>query len=349
MITDNQTLFYGWDIGGAHLKVACADASGKLLHVVQFPCALWRGIAELEIAFSAALTRLPLPLNSVHAVTMTGELVDAFTDRQQGVERILRCVSSQLPFVSTHIYAGQAGWLSIPAAITQWQDVASMNWHASARFAASQIKEGLFIDIGSTTCDIIALSQNTIQPRGLSDYDRQRHRELVYTGAIRTPLMSIADAAPLQGVTVPLSAEWFATTADIWLLLNKLSADNIQDASADNQPWDKTHAQRRLARMLSTDAGFATESDWRNVARWFAEKQLQIITEACLTVLSVAADNDETSPIIGAGVGKFMVRLCAQRLSRPYIDYSELCFHHQQAAVHAPAAALALLAYQQLT
>ena len=347
MTTDNNILFYGWDIGGAHLKVACSDKHGQLQQILQFPCALWRGIAELNSAFHAALKQLPLTNNSIHAVTMTGELVDAFADRQQGVEQILATVATILPNTNTYIFADQGRWLSLQQAAIHWQQVASMNWLASAHYAATHVTSGLFIDIGSTTCDIIAFDQQQVCAQGRTDYQRQRHYELVYSGAIRTPLMSFANAAPLQGQSIPLAAEWFASSADIWLLLDELKAEHIQDDSADGQPWSKPHAQQRLARMLATDANAASDAMWRNVALWFAEKQLQQISDACLTVLSAHA-NLSDSPFIGAGVGHFIAKRCAQRLAKDYIDFSTLCAHNRHAADHAPAAALALLAQQQL-
>ena len=48
MTTQTNMAFCGWDIGGAHLKVAYADATGNLLHVFQLPCALWKGIDALN-------------------------------------------------------------------------------------------------------------------------------------------------------------------------------------------------------------------------------------------------------------------------------------------------------------
>lgn len=339
--------YLGWDIGGAHLKVACSNSNGELEVVIQLPCALWKGIDELYLSLGQALSILEAE-DATHAITMTGELVDAFAHRAEGVEAILDCVSTVLPVKRCHIFAGGDGWLSIDQAKRRWQDVASMNWQASARYASSQIDSGIFIDIGSTTCDIIPFSQQLLLLTGLSDHARQREGSLVYTGAIRTPLMAIANTAPLHGHIVPLAAEWFASSADIWCLLGRLQPENIQDASADGQPWTTAHCRQRLARMLATDADAANDVQWQHVARWFAEKQLSSVMAACLQQLSASRLN-ESAPLIGAGVGRFMVEACAQRLHRPYIDFSTLCAGSNDAAAHAPAAALALLAQQQLS
>jgi probable H4MPT-linked C1 transfer pathway protein len=346
-MTYQATGYCGWDIGGAHLKVARCDHHGQLQTVQQYPCALWRGIDELTNTVQRVINELSCE-NDVHAITMTGELVDAFSNRQQGVEAIVDCVSQWLPASLTHVFAGDRGWLTFAQAKTEWQAVASMNWQASAMLAAHHVGNGLFVDIGSTTCDVVPFQQQQIRPRGYSDHERQRDGGLVYTGAIRTPLMAIAHQAPLHGDFVKLAAEWFASSADIWCLLDELSDTQIQDNSADGQPWQKPYCRQRLARMLGTDADAATDNEWQLVAHWFADQQLQTIAESCFQVLS-ATPLSPDNPLVGAGVGRFIARACAQRLKRPYLDFSELCQNNATAADHAPATALALLAKQQLS
>lgn len=346
MCTLKQPGFCGWDIGGAHLKVARCDADGQLEQILQLPCALWRGIEELHQALHQAVSTLDCATD-IHAITMTGELVDAFIDRQQGVAAILDSVVRILPVGQCHVYAGNHGWLNPESAKDSWQTVASMNWLASASFAASQIDNGLFMDIGSTTCDIVPFTAYRVKPQGLTDHQRQRYGSLVYTGVIRTPLMALASEAPFDGYKIPLTAEWFASTADIWRLLDKLDEESIQDNSADGQSWDKHHCRQRLARMLAMDAGDATEQQWQLVAQWFAEKQLQLVSEACLQILSACPSQD--APIIGAGVGRFAIEMVASRLRRPYLDFNILCPSQPAASDHAPATALALLAWQQLS
>ena len=72
----------GWDVGGAHLKAARAE-NGVITSAVQIACPLWLGVAELDRAYheaEAAIGRAPL-----NAITMTGELCDAFATREEGV------------------------------------------------------------------------------------------------------------------------------------------------------------------------------------------------------------------------------------------------------------------------
>ena len=72
----------GWDIGGAHLKAARVKG-GRVEAVVQAPTPLWLGLDSLEAAFAAIGAELGLA--DRHAITMTGELCDAFPSRREGV------------------------------------------------------------------------------------------------------------------------------------------------------------------------------------------------------------------------------------------------------------------------
>jgi len=338
----------GWDIGGAHLKVARCDQDGKIIDVIQVACPLWQGIEYLEQAIETVF-KLLNNQDDLAAVTMTGELVDIFPHRQAGVVAILACVCKYISHSKVQVYAGQLGWLPPQQAGQQWRQVASRNWQASANLIAQYCSEGLFVDLGSTSCDIIPLVNHQAIPQGFDDLSRQTNRELLYTGAIRTPLISLCQTAPFNGELVGLAAEVFATTGDVWCLLAQLDSDSIQDASADNMPWTAENCARRLARLLGTDSLHPADPQWQQLAKWFAEQQIHHINKALLHVHSAHSTLSPKAPIIGAGVGRFIVQQCAQRLNQPYIDIADLLrLPKVEAADHLPAIAVALLAMQVL-
>ena len=78
-----QTII-GWDIGGAHLKAARAE-NGRITRALTVACPLWQGLDQLDSAFAEA--RAAIGEANAHAVTMTGELCDAFASRQRSEER----------------------------------------------------------------------------------------------------------------------------------------------------------------------------------------------------------------------------------------------------------------------
>ncbi len=105
----------------------------------------------------------------------------------------------------------------------------------------------------------------------------------------------------------------------------------------------------RLARMLGYDGPEADLAAWRQLARYFAEVQLRDLTDAAHLILSrgeISAD----APIVGAGVGRFVVKRLAERLDRRFIDFSDLIEAlpdvRAKACDCAPASAVAFLVAQ---
>src|SRR5690242_19496245 len=104
---------FGWDIGGAHLKLAMVE-DGRLVAARQVACALWQGLDELRRAGGEALAGLPGA--DRHAVTMTGELVDLFPDRASGVAAILAALGELVPAARVSVYASGGEFFSVEGA-----------------------------------------------------------------------------------------------------------------------------------------------------------------------------------------------------------------------------------------
>ncbi len=313
----------GWDIGGAHLKAAVINAQGELLAVYQQPCPLWKGLEQLQQAVRAILTDISEPAE-YHAITMTGELVDLFVDRDDGVKQIIRTMQALLVGQRCYIYAGLAGF--IPAAqveASHYSAIASANWLASAGFAAQKIGNGLFVDIGSTTTDILVLKDGQVQAQGYSDYQRLISKELVYTGIVRTAVMAVAQTAHDQGQDIGIMAEYFATMADVYRVTGELDEAHDQTETADGNEKTVVASARRLSRLLGSDFVVEELPRWTAFAENIREQQLQKILQACLYRLQ-SAELDQQQALMGAGVGRFLVKELAKRLDRPYIDFTDL-------------------------
>ncbi|MEO5696279.1 MAG: H4MPT-linked C1 transfer pathway protein, partial [Burkholderiaceae bacterium] len=105
----------GWDVGGAHVK-ACLMQRGEVVDVAQWACPLWHGLDRLAPVIEAARSRWQRFDAAQHAVTMTGEMVDLFADREDGVRRIATELTRSIRKASTapdpvRFFAGDAGWL----------------------------------------------------------------------------------------------------------------------------------------------------------------------------------------------------------------------------------------------
>lgn len=338
----------GWDLGGAHLKAVRLDASGRIVGAVQRPCPLWRGLDHLKLAISEVLAVLGNTRR--HAVTMTGELADIFPNRNEGVAQLVDTMVQSLPEAELLIFAGIRG-LVLPENSREYAvDIASTNWLASAQFAASHCPEGIFIDMGSTTTDLIPLQNGKASPVGLTDAARLATEELVYTGVVRTPLMAVTARVPFAGQWQRIAAEYFSTTADIHRLTGHLDPAHDMADTADGAGKSLEESARRLARMVGRDFEEASMSAWIDLAQFFADAQMNQLQEAVERIQS-RTSLYRKSPLIGAGAGRFMVNKLAQRLDREYIDFASLMdgdsASSEWAAVCAPAFSVAYLGAQQ--
>ena len=296
--------------------------------------------------------RLPLcPPAAAHAVTMTGELSDVFVDRAEGVAYLVdmmrRATDGDAVF-----YGGQAGFLDCIRAVEHSAEVASANWHASGTLLAQSFPEGLLIDIGTTTTDLVPLKAGEVAAHFHADGDRLAGGELIYTGVVRTPVMAVARTVPFNGHMQRIAAERFATMADVWRLMGELPVDADPYPAPDLKGKSTQESAVRLARMLGRDLGDAGLLALIDVARHFAECQVAEI-EAAAAALSGREGIVPDAPVIGAGRGRFIAQQVARRLDRPYWDFAELidCAPDMRdmAAACAPAVAVALLAERELS
>lgn len=337
----------GWDLGGAHLKAAALDGDGCVQRVLVRPCPLWRGLHHLETATGEALALLGNGARR-HAVTMTGELADVFPDRREGVRALVASMAARLRGSDLLVYAGPAGFLPGARATSRPEQVASANWFASATLVAERIGSGLFLDVGSTTTDIVPIAGGRVRNRGYTDHERLRYDELVYTGVVRTPVAALATRVPFAGDWLSLMSEQFATAADVHRLTGALPERADLLSAADGGAKTVEASTRRLARTIGLDLDGAPPSAWQRLAGYLSERQRQRIRDACERVLSRDL-LDASTPVIGAGVGRFLAEELAGRLGRPYVDFGSLVEaaaerERVHAADCAPAVAVAELA-----
>ena len=355
----NSTVI-AWDIGGAHLKAAMLDDAGKVLQVLQEACPLWRGLDVLALAIDEVLAKLNLSLNahqtSLHAITMTGELADIFSDRHDGVIQIVQLIEAKLTALPTSqqtlYFAGVAGLIKFEQVAQYTAQIASANWLASAFYAATQYHQALFIDMGSTTTDLMVIADDKPQYVGLTDAARLKSGELVYTGMIRTPLMAVAQHIAFAGKVSFVTAEHFATMADVYRLTGHLDEAEDMCETADGQGKTLADSARRLARMVGHDVQDADLTTWKTLAHAFKQAQLDTLKQAALRQISRGLF-DPLAPIIAAGVGSNVVKELARQLNRKFYDVSTIISADSDAdkswaCVCFPAYSLAKLALREI-
>jgi probable H4MPT-linked C1 transfer pathway protein len=294
------------DIGGANLKLA--HDSGQV-ESVEF--AVWRGPEQLATALAAAAGRFPAYEQVV--LTMTAELCDCFETKAVGVRAVLEASIRGLGRAELRVWGTDGAFHTVEQAWSRPELAAASNWLALAVAAARLAGESpaLLIDVGSTTSDLIPLAAGQPQPRGRTDFDRLVHGELLYAGVRRTPLCALAPELDFRGQPVPLAAELFATTLDVYLTLGDLQPNPHDRNTADGRPATLACARDRLARMLCLDRASFSSSDALELARQadrvLEDRLLHAARRACEPIGPI-----QTAVL--AGSGEFLAHRLADQL-----------------------------------
>jgi (4-(4-[2-(gamma-L-glutamylamino)ethyl]phenoxymethyl)furan-2-yl)methanamine synthase len=344
-VENEKAIVSGFDIGGAHLKLARAE-DGRIVAAATLATPLWQGLDKLTAALREAA---PIYGGSdLYAFTMTGELSDVFASREAGVRELLNIISEHFSSAEKLVYAGRSGFVGIDRAAALPADVASTNYHATASLVAQLTGNAVFVDMGSTTTDIVAINDGSVANLGYTDAERLLTGELVYTGFTRTFLFAVASSVPVRGMLTPLMNEYFASIADVHRILGVLEEADDKHPAADGKEKTASASMARLARMVGRDAADLSPTEWRDIAAWFSERQLRTVHDAAFRVArSVPRD----APVVGAGIGRWQIRRLAQRMERPFVDFAAIIpavdSVRSEASSAAPASALALMAKRE--
>ncbi|WP_164513344.1 hydantoinase/oxoprolinase family protein [Thiosocius teredinicola] len=311
----------GWDIGGAHLKLACFTADGMLCKVIEKPTPIWQGLDTLQRAIDDIEQQVSLK-GCTHYLTMTAELADLFDDRAQGVVEIVDLVRQRFPGALIRVFAGQQGFVDARDVGGQVVAIASANWMATAKFVAACVPDALLVDIGSTTTDLVLCRHGDLDCRGYSDKARLASGELVYSGVVRTPLMAVVTEIPFAGDWLATANEHFATLADAYRIIGALPQDVDLHPTADGRDKSVSSSMRRLARMVGCDLADGSTAAWTEAAHFVVERHTDSLLKALRRQLSRNPQADY--PLVGAGAGQFLVERLAGLTGRAYIPIQDL-------------------------
>jgi probable H4MPT-linked C1 transfer pathway protein len=278
----------GLDVGGANLKAFHTAGVAR-----SSPFALWRNPAGLADALRSLTAGMPR--TDGYAVTMTGELCDCFLSKREGVAAILDAVEAVAGPTPVRVWLTDGTFVDPAAAREAPLRAAAGNWLALATFAGRLEAQGpaLLVDVGSTTTDIVPMREGKPMALGETDPERLLCRELVYTGARRTPVCA------LLGEQV--AAELFATTHDVYLVLGDVAEDANDTDTADGRPATRAAAEARLARMLCADLETSTAEERLDLANRVAARQVEMIAGAMKHVTGRLREPPATVMLAGSG------------------------------------------------
>ena len=329
----------GWDVGGANLKLARIAESRQLEpEVLELAFPLWREPHRLPAVLVEAADRLGGARTM--AITMTAELADCFITKREGVSFVLDAFCTAFPDVEPLVYGVDGRFRSVETARQQPHEVASSNWMASATLVARSFPDALFLDVGSTTTDVIPILANRVVAQGRTDTDRLSTGELVYTGALRTSLSAIVRSAPLGGRRCRVAAEHFAVAADIHLWLGRIDECDYTCETPDGRGRSRPDAGVRIARLVCADLDLVDSGDITAIAEHVSRAQVRQIASGIRQVMRRLGRACPRTAVL-AGQGTFLARAAAEQVGLVSCDLADTI--GAAAARAAPAAAVAYL------
>jgi (4-(4-[2-(gamma-L-glutamylamino)ethyl]phenoxymethyl)furan-2-yl)methanamine synthase len=167
--------------------------------------------------------------------------------------------------------------------------------------------------------------------------ERLREGELVYTGALRTPVEAIAVTVPLRGQPTGMSAEGFALAGDVHVWRGELAPADYSVPTPDGRPTSREFAGERLARVVCADREMLDETDIGAIADALWDAQ---VTRIAAALERVRARQPGLARAVVTGLGEFLAVAAVQRIG---LHVTHLSDSLGAAARHAPAAAVALL------
>jgi len=327
----------GWDIGGVNTKAARLDPDTRHSRSVCLPYEIQHDPSALASVLQSVDRELGGEEGDRYAVTMTAELSQTFRTKREGVDFVLSALESFYPQERIHVYTVSGTFVTPRAARDRILDVAASNWAATAHWVAATIPNCILIDIGTTTTDLIPILQGQPATRGKTDPERLLTGELVYTGAVRTPVEAVARRVPLWGGLSGVSAEGFATIGDVHLWRGRLRSEQYHCPTPDGRSATREFAAERLARVVCADRDMLDDSAIDNIADALAQAQLQQIAAS---LGAVRSRHPEIDLAVTAGIGDFIAAEAARCVG---LSVTPLASELGSGAVTAPAVAVAHL------
>ncbi|WP_211204163.1 (4-{4-[2-(gamma-L-glutamylamino)ethyl]phenoxymethyl}furan-2-yl)methanamine synthase [Methanocaldococcus fervens] len=264
-------MILGIDIGGANTKITEIDGDNYKIHHIYFP--MWKKKDELEDLLKNYADNVDYV-----ALVMTAELADCYKTKKEGVEDIINKVENAFN-CPIYVFDVNGNFLTSEEAKKNYLDVSASNWNATAKFVSEFIKDScILVDMGSTTTDIIPIKNKNILAEK-TDLDRLMNNQLVYVGTLRTPVSFLTNKIDFRGKLTNLSSEYFAITADISIVLNKIKEEDYSCDTPDNAGKDFESCLTRLARVLCADREIVKDDELIDFANKLYNKLLELIRE----------------------------------------------------------------------
>lgn len=290
----------GLDIGGANLKFA-TSSEGRIIY---FP--IWKKWNEL----GDLLRKIEAEFKPEKVgVVITAELADVFKSKDEGVLYVSRAVEKAFP--DSEIYYMDLDG-NLKDRIDNPRNFAASNWVASATFLLKSYDHFIFADMGSTTTDLIPVTDKIMAAK--TDYERLKREELLYFGVLRTPVFYI-----LPEFDVPLVPEYFAITADAFVVTGNIQPSDYTCDTPDGGGKDEGSCMLRLARTVCCDLEEVNSEYITAIANAVKEKMVEKVEKAMVEL----SEKYGLDRVIGCGLGEFILERAARKAGLRYVSLAE--------------------------
>ncbi|MCW7071229.1 MAG: hypothetical protein OCU12_02685 [Methanophagales archaeon] len=339
-------MIVGVDVGGANTKVATPDDAFSIY------APLWKSSAVLDDVLLRVKQEFEI---EAVGVVMTGELCDCFETRREGVLRIKNILTSVFGFEGLKFFGTDCVFRDGSAVERDPLSFAATNWLASAKFVSVSEgggcggKDAIFVDVGSTTTDVIPIAGGEIKAKR-SDLERLKSDELIYSGVLRTSVATLLRRVRVGGrggeskekEECRTASEFFAITADAYLVLGDLSEEDYRCESPDRagvegwkgegEEWkgegegegegakSRRAALRRLARVVCSDLEELSEESVVGIAEQVKEVQVAELAAE----LKRQSEEYGLERVVSAGIGDFVAKAAAERVNLEFVSLASV-------------------------
>ncbi len=207
------------------------------------------------------------------------------------------------------------------------------NFYGSAFLGSRLIRNGLSLDLGTTTLDVIPIIDGQIDPAGLgtdaqaTDYLRFRYRQsrIHWLGLTATSLTALAQR-------VPLGDDWFEIVprhykSDLLLALMHQEISEHERTLLERHAYgrkfpDQTRAQAQLAQFIGLDATLLSQAELQEIQSYLWEAWIDRLSQAIQAVAQECFASHDTIEIASFALGEQI--LLQPALKRAGIDLRQV-------------------------
>lgn len=193
------------------------------------------------------------------------------------------------------------------------------NFYGSAFLGSRLIRNGLSLDLGTTTLDVIPIIEGQIDPQGLvanssgqnkaQDYLRFRYQQgrIHWLGLTATSLSALAQRVPVGPAIFEIVPRQYKTDLLLALrqtLFSESERQLLEQHAYGRQFPDPLRARQQLAQFIGLDASLVSEAELQEIAAYLWEVWIDRLSQAIQQVARQNFKSIDTIEIASFALGE---------------------------------------------